>query len=205
MTEVRTDSNDSETPKDGSDVSVNAAFLATAKSDASESRLQSPSHLMSASGGVGNDGDEGKRQGSLASQGWRWGFEILFLLALFFVYAGDSAPMVNEAHYLVKAKHFWNPEWCKQDMFVASAKAHTTFYVLFGWPTKYATLAQTAWLGRLVGWLLLAFGLQRLSWVVFRRSFFSLVIAVLWIAGIEYGNLAGEWRVGGIEAKVPTA
>lgn len=203
MTEVRTDSSDSETPEDGSDVSVDPAFSGPAKSDAPESRLLSPRHLMSASGGVGNDGDEGERQGALASQGWRWGVEILLLLALFFVYAGDSAPMVNEAHYLVKAKNYWNPEWCKQDMFVASAKAHTTFYVLFGWPTKYVTLAQTAWLGRLVGWLLLAFGLQRLSWVVFRRSFFSLAIAVLWIAGIEYGNLAGEWVVGGIEAKVP--
>ncbi len=31
----------------------------------------------------------------------------------------------------------------------------------------------------------------------------SLGVATLWIAGIEYGNLAGEWVVGGIEAKVP--
>ena len=38
---------------------------------------------------------------------------------------------------------------------------------------------------------------------LFGRSFGSLGVAVVWLAGIEYGNLAGEWVVGGIEAKVP--
>ena len=39
-----------------------------------------------------------------------WCLEILLLLLVFFVYAGDAAPMVNEAHYLSKAKNFWNPD-----------------------------------------------------------------------------------------------
>ncbi|MCG8652893.1 MAG: hypothetical protein MI861_23840, partial [Pirellulales bacterium] len=108
--------------------------------------------------------------------------------------------MVNEAHYLVKAKNFWQPEWCEQDLFVASGKAHTTFYALFGWPTRWFSLATTAWLGRLVGWLLLAVGLQRLCWVLCRQRYASLLVATIWIAGMEYGNLAGEWVVGGIEA-----
>ena len=136
-------------------------------------------------------------------RGWLGAAEVILLVGLFFVYAGDSAPMVNEAHYLVKAKNYWDPAWCSQDMFVSSEKVHTTFYLLFGWPTKYLTLTQTAWLGRLVGWVLLAIGLQRLSMSLFRRSFVAPVVAVLWIAGVEYGNLAGEWVVGGIEAKVP--
>ena len=140
---------------------------------------------------------------SLLHQGWRWVLEVLLLVTLFFIYAGDSAPMVNEAHYLVKAKNYWDPGWCSQDIFVASDKVHTTFYFLFGWPTKFCSLTQTAWLGRLAGWVLLAVGLQRLSWGLFRKSFVSLAIAVLWISGVEYGNLAGEWVIGGIEAKVP--
>ncbi|MDB4759630.1 hypothetical protein OAG34_00305 [bacterium] len=148
-------------------------------------------------------GHDGDGIVSTPPQGWRRVVEVLLLMTLFFIYAGDSAPMVNEAHYLVKAKNYWDPGWCSEDMFVASAKVHTTFYVLFGWPTKYLSLTQTAWLGRLVGWLLLAIGLQRLSWGVFRQSFVSPAVAVLWIAGVEYGNLAGEWVVGGIEAKVP--
>ncbi len=129
--------------------------------------------------------------------------EVALLVILFFAYAGDQAPMVNEAHYLAKAKNFWQPEWCERDLFVASGKAHTTFYLLFGWPTKFVSLTATAWLGRLVGWTMLAIGLQRLSWRLLPLPFFSLGVAAVWIAGIEYGDLAGEWVVGGIEAKVP--
>lgn len=129
--------------------------------------------------------------------------EVVLLMVLFFVYAGDPPPAINEAHYLVKAKNFWQPEWCARDLFVASAKAHTTFYVLFGWPTQFVSLTATAWAGRIVGWLMLAVGLQRLSWKLLPRRGAVLGVATVWLAGIEYGNLAGEWVVGGIEAKVP--
>lgn len=129
--------------------------------------------------------------------------EWLLLVLLFFVYAGDLPPMVNEAHYLVKAKNFWQPDWCQADLFTASGKAHTTFYVLFGWPTKFVSLEATAWIGRVVGWGLLAFGLLRFSRSLLSMRWMALAVATVWIAGIEYGNLAGEWVVGGIEAKVP--
>ncbi|MEM0924397.1 MAG: DUF6798 domain-containing protein [Planctomycetota bacterium] len=129
--------------------------------------------------------------------------EFLILLLLMFVYAGDAPPMVNEAHYLAKAKSFWDPSWCSNDLFVSSTKAHTTFYALFGWPTQFVSLTASAWIGRLVGWSLLAIGLQRLCWSVFQRSWICLAVTIIWIAGIENGNLAGEWVVGGIEAKVP--
>lgn len=125
------------------------------------------------------------------------------LLAIMFVFAGDTPPMVNEAHYLVKAKHFWQPDWCAADLFAASGKAHTTFYWLFGWPTKYLSLETTAWLGRSVGWSMLAIGLMRLTRSLTHRGEASVVVLLLWIAGVRYGNLAGEWVLGGIESKVP--
>jgi hypothetical protein len=134
---------------------------------------------------------------------WKDVVEFSLLLLLIFAYAGDPPPMVNEAHYLVKAKNFWDPEWCRNDLFVASEKAHTTFYALFGWPTKFVSLSTTAWIGRFVGWSMLAIGLLKLCRALFDRSGLSLVVAAVWIAGVEYGNLAGEWVVGGIEAKVP--
>ncbi|MCH1438012.1 MAG: hypothetical protein L7W43_00040, partial [Rubripirellula sp.] len=34
---------------------------------------------------------------SVSRLGWRWALEVLLLVGLFFIYAGDSAPMVNEA------------------------------------------------------------------------------------------------------------
>ncbi len=129
--------------------------------------------------------------------------ETILLAMLFFAYAGDATPMVNESHYMVKAKNFWQPEFCRNDLFASSAKAHVTFYVLFGSATQFLSLAQATWVGRLVGWTILAYGLQSLCWAVQPRRYYSLAVAVVWIAGIEYCDLAGEWVVGGIEAKVP--
>ncbi len=119
------------------------------------------------------------------------------------IYAGDAPPMVNEAHYLVKAKNFWQPDWCAFDLFASSGKAHTTFYVLFGWPTKFFSLEATAWIGRVVGWLMIAIGLRRLCASLFSSPLAPLAVVIVWMAGVEYGNLAGEWVIGGIEAKVP--
>ena len=134
---------------------------------------------------------------------WSACLEVATLTALFFVYAGDHAPAINEAHYLVKAKNFWDPSWCGNDLFAASRKAHIVYYVALGWLTKFVSLGATAWIGRLVGWLLLAAGLRFCCRHVGLRPFVSLAVALVWIAGVEYGNLAGEWVIGGIEAKVP--
>ena len=140
---------------------------------------------------------------AFSSKQWQTVGEISLLMLLFFIYAGDPAPMVNEAHYLVKAKNFWDASWCQNDLFASSGKAHTTFYFLMGWPTQFVSLSTTAWIGRVIGWLLLAIGLQRLTAKLIPESYACLIVAVVWIAGIEHGNLAGEWVVGGIEGKVP--
>ena len=70
------------------------------------------------------------------------------LFLLFFVYTASDVPAVNEAHYLTKAKHYWNPQWCQRDLFLASADAHVVFYWSVGWLTRYFTLPQSAWIGR---------------------------------------------------------
>lgn len=130
-----------------------------------------------------------------------WTFAALMLL--FFVYAGDPPPGVNEAHYLVKAKNFWDPSYLSTDLFASSGKAHWFFDVLFGWPTRFCSLETTAWIGRLAGWSILAVGLIRLTRTVLGQTWLAIPVAMLWIAAIDHGNLAGEWVVGGIEAKVP--
>ena len=125
------------------------------------------------------------------------------VMAVFFVYAGDPPPGVNEAHYLVKAKNFWQPSFLADDLFASSGKAHWMFYALWGWPTMLVSLESTAWIGRLAAWLILAAGLVRLTSVATGRAHLSAAVAMIWIAAIQFGNLAGEWVVGGIEAKVP--
>ncbi|WP_431192428.1 DUF6798 domain-containing protein, partial [Rhodopirellula bahusiensis] len=127
----------------------------------------------------------------------------LALMGVCFLYAGDAAPGVNEAHYLVKAKNFWQPDWCVNDLFASSGKAHATYYWLFGWPTQFVSMNATAWIGRVVGWSLLAAGLLRLTQAMRMPPISSVWVMVIWILGIQHGNLAGEWVIGGIEAKVP--
>lgn len=129
--------------------------------------------------------------------------EIGLLCLLMFVHGGDLPPAINEAHYLVKAKAFWNPKWCSQDLFVTSGKAHVVFDSTFGYLTTIFSLSASAWVGRAIGWWLLAVGLFRLTRRVVPMPFASLWVGLLWLVGVNTGNLAGEWVVGGIEAKVP--
>ncbi|MGC3968586.1 MAG: hypothetical protein QM775_14750 [Pirellulales bacterium] len=74
-------------------------------------------------------------------------------------------PDVNEAHYLTKAKHFWQPHWCANDLFLASGESHVTYYATFGYLTQLMSFDAAAWCGRLAGWLMLAIGWRRLSFV----------------------------------------
>ncbi len=136
------------------------------------------------------------------SGGWMAAGTVLLVL-LFFVAAGDPPPAINEAHYLVLAKNFWQPDWCSRDLFVTSDKPHVLFHATFGGLTQLFSLATAAWVGRLIAWTMLAVALQALTRAVCDRRFVSLAVAVIWIAGVEWFNLAGEWIIGGIEAKVP--
>ncbi|WP_417747932.1 DUF6798 domain-containing protein [Rosistilla oblonga] len=129
-------------------------------------------------------------------------WEVSLLMLLFFVHAGDPPPGINEAHYLTKAKNYWDPAWCAGDMFVTSGKAHLMFYLTVGWLTKFTSLSATAWIGRILGWTMIAWALQRLSWSIAPVRYASLLVGLVWIVGIEQADLAGEWVIGGIEAKV---
>lgn len=128
--------------------------------------------------------------------------EILALVMLFYSIAGTPPPGINEAHYLVKARNYWQPSFLDHDLFVASGKAHVVFYATIGSLTQWYMLPTVAWIGRFLGWLLIAFGLQRLCWNLFEIPFASLAVAVVWIVGVQSANLAGEWVIGGVEAKV---
>ena len=131
-------------------------------------------------------------------RGW---LEIGLIFAVFFILAGDPAPHVNEAHYLAKAKHYWNPTWIENDLFLDSADAHLTFYWTVGWLTKWFSLPTVAWMGRIAAWLLLAFAWQRLSRQVLNVPLTSVLAAALFVTLLARNNFAGEWVVGGVEGK----
>lgn len=132
---------------------------------------------------------------------WLVWLEWLLIFGVFAAASGQSPPDVNESHYLTKAKHFWNPDWCPGDLFLSSSFAHWLFYVAFGWLTKFMSLAAFAWTGRVITWLALAYGWQSLSRKLVPVNGAAVVSAAFFLLLNERFHLAGEWVVGGFEAK----
>ncbi|HZN33643.1 MAG TPA: DUF6798 domain-containing protein [Pirellulaceae bacterium] len=133
---------------------------------------------------------------------WRLAaFEVVWIFLIFFLVAGSQPPDVGESHYLVKAKHYWQPAWCAGDLFCESHDAHGVFYWTLGWVTRIASLTATAWIGRAVTWGLLAWSWRRLSWALVPQPLVSLLSAGLMLLLLRNFHLAGEWIVGGVEAK----
>ncbi len=127
--------------------------------------------------------------------------ELGLILAVFFIVGGAPAPHVNETHYLTKAKHYWELSYCPGDFFLDSADPHLTFYWTVGWLTRLVPLPAVAWIGRLAAWTLLAFAWLRLSRTVAAAPWAAVLSATIWLMLIEKANFAGEWVVGGVEAK----
>ena len=127
--------------------------------------------------------------------------EVLLILVVFFLHAGWAAPDVNETHYLCKAKNYWNPGWASGDFFLESADAHAIFYWTFGWLTRWMELPTLAWTGRVITWLALAWSWRRLSWAIVPRPLVSVLTGALLVTLIDNTHMAGEWLVGGFEAK----
>jgi hypothetical protein len=127
--------------------------------------------------------------------------EVALVFLVFFIHGAWPAPEVNEPHYLGKAKHYWDAAWCSRDFFLNTADAHEAFYFTFGWLTQFLPLAGVAWCGRLVTWGLLAWAWRRLSVAVVDGWLYAVLSAALFVALNERFHMAGEWVVGGFEAK----
>lgn len=132
-------------------------------------------------------------------------FFLLFLcfvyLIIIFLCVGERVPGINESHYLPKAKHLWNAGFAPGDLFLESHDSHALASSMAGLAAHWLPLAAIAWLGRIISWCLLAW-----SWLILCRSLkLSPVPSVFalagWLLAMHYGHWAGEWVVGGFEAK----
>lgn len=131
---------------------------------------------------------------------------LVWLSFLAFSFSQAPIPGPNEPHYLTKARHFLDRDFCAGqkdgDLFLDSSDAHYVFYAVASLPARRMTLEQTAFWGRLAGYALLAFG-----WVQLVSRLSEFRFAPVWSAWVflgiaAFGNLSGEWIVGGIESKV---
>lgn len=120
---------------------------------------------------------------------------------VFFLQGAWPVPDVNEPHYLGKAIHYWNRDWIPADFFLDSADTHQVFYFTFGWLSLGLGPAALAWTGRVLTWGLMAWAWRRLSTAVVPRPWFAVLTAGLLVTLIERFHMAGEWLVGGVEAK----
>lgn len=127
--------------------------------------------------------------------------EVALLVALLFVFAGSPPPGDDEAHYLGKAKQYWDPAWLAGDFFLGTPDAHVVFNWAVGWLTLFFSLDATAWITRFAAWLLLAIAWRRLSYAIVPRPLVSLLTMALFLVFQQYGTGAREWIVGGVEAK----
>ena len=114
----------------------------------------------------------------------------------------SAIPGVNEAHYLTKSRHFWDPTWCANDLFLQSTDAHWLFFQTVGSLTRWLSFPATAWVGRCLGWGLLAWGFCELARPLLQSPRQIVAAALLWGALAAPQGFSGEWLIGGIEAKV---
>ncbi|MBN1589249.1 MAG: hypothetical protein JW888_07025 [Pirellulales bacterium] len=120
---------------------------------------------------------------------------------MFFLHGAQPVPAVNEAHYLGKTIHFWNPDWGARDFFLNSDDTHLVFYGGFGWLSLWLSPLALAWVGRLATWWLLAWAWRRLNAAVLVRPWWSVATAAVMLWLVDHCAMAGEWIVGGAEAK----
>src|SRR5262249_39933732 len=133
---------------------------------------------------------------------WRTLLEIALVFGVFFLHGAWPTPDVNETGYLTKAAHFWNHGAFAHDFFCNTGDAHAVYYWAFAWLTTLGwSLDTVAWVGRIVTWLLLAIAWRDLSFQILPRPWLAVLSAELFVLLTEQAHMAGEWIVGGVEAK----
>lgn len=128
-------------------------------------------------------------------------FQAIVFFLIIFLNAGGGTPGINESHYIPKAKHLWDSDFAPGDLFLQSHDTHFLASTVAGLAAQFMSLDAVAWLGRTISWGLLAW-----AWIMLCQSLrFPVVLRpfalTAWLLGVHFGNWAGEWVVGGFEAK----
>ncbi len=145
---------------------------------------------------TGESGDGG-------TAGWaRGGAECLLIAAIFAAAGAWPVPDVNEAVYLTKARHAADPTWGRGDFFLETPDAHGVFYLVAGPLAAALSLEQAAWIGRVAGWALLAIGFRHAAVPLLAAPWARVVAACVFSFALRNTTAAGEWVIGGCEAKV---
>lgn len=129
-------------------------------------------------------------------------WETVAMLLLFAAAGAWPVPDVNETVYLTKARHHVDPRWAAGDWFLETPDAHGAFYLLFGPLAAALPLEQAAWVGRWLGWLALAVGFRAAVAPLVATTAARILAAAIFSLAVRSTTMAGEWLIGGCEAKV---
>ncbi len=128
--------------------------------------------------------------------------ETAVILLVFAASGAWPTPDVNETVYLTRALHFVEPTYGAGDWFLSTPDAHTIFYRLMGPILAACGLETGAWIGRWLGWLALAGGFRHAVAPLVPTAWGRLLAAGLFAIALRHTTAAGEWVIGGCEAKV---
>jgi hypothetical protein len=128
--------------------------------------------------------------------------EVAAILLLFAACGAWSLPDVNETVYLTKALHHVDPTYGRGDWFLETPDAHSVFYAGMGPILAACGLESGAWVGRWLGWLAVAVGFRHAVVPLVPTALGRLLAAGLFALGLQHTTAAGEWVIGGCEAKV---
>ncbi len=84
---------------------------------------------------------------------------------------------------------------------MGTPNTHRVFCFTFGWLSLCLGPTALVWTGRILTWGLLAWAWRRLSFAVVPRPWYSVLTAALFVCLMERCQMAGEWVIGGVEAK----
>lgn len=148
-------------------------------------------------------GKSDRGRGAAEPAGWPgWAAEVIAVTLVFAAAGAWPAPDSNEAVYLTKARHAADPAWAAGDFFLETPDAHGLFYAAFGPIAATRPLAEAAWIGRWLGWACLAAGFLHGVAPAVATRLGRLAAAAMFSLLVRHTAMAGEWVIGGCEAKV---
>lgn len=129
---------------------------------------------------------------------------VLIFLCLRLLLDNNMSGLVwNEVDVLPLAKQFVAPDWIPNDWYLNSETNYRAlFQVIFGWLIVHLGFLPTSVIGRLICYTLVAWGIVLLGQKLgLSLSYLLLATIAVTYQGSLQGAIAGEWFVGGLEAK----
>ncbi|MGL5835033.1 MAG: DUF6798 domain-containing protein [Waterburya sp.] len=128
---------------------------------------------------------------------------LIFLCLRLLLDSNMSGLVWNEVDVLPLAKQFAAPDWIPNDWYLnLETNYRALFQVIFGWLIVHWGFLPTSIIGRLICHALVAWGIVLLGQKLgLSLSYLLLAAIAVTYQGSLQGAIAGEWFVGGLEAK----